>query len=45
VRDAARDHVALPAVAQAFAGVPWILRRRRVVPWHVERALRALDGR
>jgi GT2 family glycosyltransferase len=32
------------AVAAALAGLPWVLRRRRVVPLHIEDALRRLEG-
>jgi N-acetylglucosaminyl-diphospho-decaprenol L-rhamnosyltransferase len=37
-----RDRVSLGAVAQAAAGVPWILQRRAVVPPPVEEGLQAL---
>jgi hypothetical protein len=30
-------------VAAALCGLPWVLRHRRVLPRHVETALRLLD--
>ena len=43
----ARTHLAdpalAPALAAALAGMPWIVRRRRVVPREVEQGLRALE--
>jgi GT2 family glycosyltransferase len=32
------------AIVGALAGLPWVLRRRRVVPLYIEEALRRLDG-
>jgi N-acetylglucosaminyl-diphospho-decaprenol L-rhamnosyltransferase len=34
----------LPALMGALRGLPWIARERRVLPAHVERSLRLLDG-
>jgi GT2 family glycosyltransferase len=39
-----RDPVLRQGLAQALAGLPWILRYRRVVPAHVEAALRQVEG-
>jgi GT2 family glycosyltransferase len=39
----ARDPRLTPALVSAVAGLPWILRERRVVPVDVERGLRALE--
>ncbi|MFN2608398.1 MAG: glycosyltransferase family 2 protein [Acidimicrobiales bacterium] len=38
------DRVAVGGVARAVAGLPWVVRHRRVVPPDVERGLRLLDG-
>ena len=37
------DRVAVGGVMDAVAALPWILRNRRVVPPHLEKALRLLD--
>jgi GT2 family glycosyltransferase len=37
------DLASAAAVAEAAAGLPWVLRERRVVPPHVERGLRLLE--
>jgi GT2 family glycosyltransferase len=39
----ARDPGALPALWDAAAGAGWVLTHRRVVPWRVEAALRAIE--
>ncbi len=39
-----RDRVTARALAAALAGVPWVLRERRVVPADVEAGLRRLEG-
>ncbi len=44
VRSLPVDQVSAKAVAEAVAGIPWVLRHRRVVPPEVERGLRLLDG-
>jgi GT2 family glycosyltransferase len=41
--DEPRDRALLTGLAGALAGVPWILRRRAVVPARVEEGLRRLD--
>lgn len=38
-----RDRASVAAVAEALAGLPWVLRDRRVVPAHVEHGLRLLE--
>jgi GT2 family glycosyltransferase len=38
------DRVTTVGVLNALAGLPWVLRNRRVVPQHVEAALEALDA-
>ncbi len=38
-----RDTASSRALIDALRGLPWIMRRRRVVPQHVESGLRALD--
>jgi GT2 family glycosyltransferase len=38
-----KDPSTLASVASAFAGLPWVLRERRVVPHHIERQLRLLE--
>jgi GT2 family glycosyltransferase len=40
---APHDAVTLRGLGRAVAGVPWVVRERRVVPPHVEALLRALD--
>ncbi|MGP4113608.1 glycosyltransferase family 2 protein [Streptomyces sp. 4N509B] len=40
-----RDAVSAGAVLRALAGLPWVVRERRVVPPEVERRLRLLDRR
>ncbi|MCO5993699.1 glycosyltransferase family 2 protein [Actinoallomurus rhizosphaericola] len=42
LRSVPRDRTSLSAVAEAIAGLPWVLRERRPVPGHVERNLRLL---
>jgi len=42
VRSAAVDLSLLPGIAEAVAGLPWVLRRRRKVPAHIEAALVAI---
>jgi GT2 family glycosyltransferase len=37
------DSVSMRGFAAAFAGLPWIVRERRVVPQHVEMGLRLLE--
>jgi GT2 family glycosyltransferase len=44
-RHATRDVVARRAVVEAVRGLPWALRRRRVVPPAVERQIRQLERR
>jgi hypothetical protein len=39
-----RDRITARAVAHAVAGLPWVLRERRVVPPHVEAMCRALEA-
>jgi GT2 family glycosyltransferase len=39
-----RDGASLRAFAEAAAGLPWVLRERRVVPARVERGLRLLEA-
>ncbi len=41
---APRDRASAAAVARAVAGLPWVMRHRRVVPGHVEAALRLLEA-
>jgi GT2 family glycosyltransferase len=43
VRDVKHDPGAIRAIARALAGLPWILRERRVVPLAIERQLRQLE--
>ncbi len=38
------DRTTLAAIGDALAGLPWVLRERRVVPEHVVRGLRLLEG-
>lgn len=44
LRGAPRDRTTVVAVAEAVRGLPWVLRERRAVPRHVERAVRLLDA-
>lgn len=44
IRAASRDVEARRALGEAFAGLAWALRRRRVAPRHVEAALRRLEA-
>jgi hypothetical protein len=37
------DGTSALAVAEALAGIPWVLRERRVVPRPVEQGLRLLE--
>jgi GT2 family glycosyltransferase len=39
-----RDATSVRALADAVAGLPWVVRERRVVPRDVERGLRLLEG-
>lgn len=41
-RSVPRDWASVAAFAEALAGLPWVLRERRVVPAEVERGLRLL---
>ena len=41
---APRDRYSFRAVARALAGVPWVLRERRVSPPRVEAMRRMLEG-
>jgi hypothetical protein len=41
---APRDGVTLRGLAGAVAGLPWVLRRRRVLPPAVERGLRLIES-
>jgi GT2 family glycosyltransferase len=43
LRSVPRDRTSLSAVAEAVGGLPWVIRERRPVPDHVERALRLLE--
>lgn len=38
-----RDIVSLVGLIEALQGLPWVLEKRRVVPSHVKRGLRALE--
>lgn len=38
-----RDRVTALGVADALRGLPWVLRERRPVPWHLERGYRQLE--
>ncbi len=42
-RSAPWNGTSLRGFAEAFAGLPWVLRERRVLPRNVERGLRLLD--
>lgn len=44
IRSLPRDMISARALADAAAGLPWVLRERRVVPPSVEQRLRLLDG-
>ena len=44
VRTLPRDRISVAAVAEALAGLPWVLRHRRVVPPGVDERLRLLDA-
>lgn len=44
LRSAPRDRSSAMAVAEALAGLPWVLAERAPVPPGVERGLRALEG-
>jgi GT2 family glycosyltransferase len=43
LREHRHDRALVGAVASALAALPWVVRRRRVVPAAVERALRTLE--
>ncbi|GAA4615577.1 glycosyltransferase [Actinoallomurus liliacearum] len=43
LRSVPRDRTSVSAVAEALGGLPWVIRERRPVPHHVERALRLLE--
>jgi len=43
LRSVPRDPASAAAVAQAVAGLPWVLRERRVIPTTVEAGLRRLE--
>ncbi|MDB1087846.1 glycosyltransferase [Streptomyces sp. ACA25] len=43
LRTAPRDRTTTRAIGRALAGLPWLLRERRVVPPEVENLLRPLD--
>jgi GT2 family glycosyltransferase len=43
LRSVPRDPASAAAVAQAVAGLPWVLRERRVIPKSVEAGLRQLE--
>jgi GT2 family glycosyltransferase len=43
LRAVPKDRASASAVAAAVAGLPWVLRERRVVPMEVERGLRLLE--
>ncbi|MCW2901246.1 MAG: wbbL1 [Streptosporangiaceae bacterium] len=43
LRSVPRDRASAVAVAAALAGLPWVVRERRVVPAHVEQGLRLLE--
>lgn len=43
LRSVPRDTASVTAVLAALAGLPWVLRERRVVPEHVEHGLRLLE--
>ena len=45
IRTSPRDKTALMGLSHALAGMPWILRERRVVPPWVEHRLALLDSR
>jgi hypothetical protein len=43
LRSLPRDRASVSAVGEALAGLPWVLRERRVVPPQVEHGLRLLE--
>ena len=43
-RSVPHDRISLAAFGDALAGLPWVLRERRVLPSRVERGLRLLDA-
>ncbi|MFN2494290.1 MAG: glycosyltransferase family 2 protein [Pseudonocardiaceae bacterium] len=43
LRSIPRDWASAAAVAEALAGMPWVLRERRVIPPEVERGLQLLE--
>ncbi|MFC7381769.1 glycosyltransferase family 2 protein [Sphaerisporangium rhizosphaerae] len=43
LRSIPKDRASVSAVGAALAGLPWVLRERRVVPMDVERGLRLLE--
>ena len=43
-RSVPHDRISLAAFGDAVAGLPWVLRERRVLPSRVERGLRLLDA-
>ncbi len=43
LRSVPRDRASAAAMGEAVAGLPWVLRERRVVPPRVERGLRLLE--
>lgn len=44
LRSIPRDWASVVAVAEALAGLPWVLRERQVVPPEVEHGLRLLEA-
>ncbi|MFC9973961.1 glycosyltransferase family 2 protein [Spirillospora sp. NPDC127200] len=44
LRTVPRDGVTARALAEAVAGIPWVLRERTLVPAEVEHSLRLLEG-
>ncbi|MCW2886923.1 MAG: wbbL1 [Streptosporangiaceae bacterium] len=43
LRSVPRDRASVSAVGAALAGLPWVVRERRVIPAHIERGLRLLE--
>jgi GT2 family glycosyltransferase len=43
LRSVPRDRTSVSAVAGALAGLPWVVRERRVIPEHIEHGLRLLE--